>query len=478
MTEIHEMDATALARSIADGEVARREVLEATMARVHEVSERVGAFAHLSEDYARNQVAEQEAHPDSDSARGPFSGVPVPIKDLLMVAGLPFEAGSKALQGYVAPHDDGQAMLLAEAGTIMVGKTTTPELGLPPYTEPDVAPPARNPFDLRRNAGGSSGGAAAAVASGIVPAAHGSDGGGSIRIPASICGLVGLKPSRGRVSPGPHGVDGPALATGGALTRSVRDAAAFLDVLARPWPGDHYLLPAPTSFAEAATQSPGRLRIGVLRQPVNVDEAPVHSSSFAALEVAIECLTELGHEVVETTVPFSPAEWDSFAPLWAVSALSAPIPPEREELLLPLTRWMREQGRGIDGATYAQAVMEVQQLARSAARAWQGLDVIINPTLAHPAPFIGEMRTDEDPLADFAAQKVFTPWTSVWNLTGAPAISLPLHREEVEGRTLPIGVQLGGVRVGQEVPLLMLANQLEQAWPWPQPAGEMLTTHN
>src|SRR5699024_5199553 len=200
-----------------------------------------------------------------------------------------------------------------------------PELGLPPYTEPDTAPPARTPWDPRRTAGGSSGGAGAAVAAGIVPVAHGSDGGGSIRIPASACGLVGLKPSRGRISKGPYGLDGTGGSTDGVLSRTVRDTAAFLDVLAHPWPGDHYTVAGPRSSFLAACDAPlGRLRIGVLTDPITVSDAPVHASSLAAVERAARLLGELGHELVPTTVPFSSDDWLAFQPMWAVGALSIP----------------------------------------------------------------------------------------------------------------------------------------------------------
>lgn len=476
MTDIHEMDATDLARTIAAGELSRTEVLEHTLERAERLGPGVGAFAHLTPDHARAQVAAQEAAgPAGAEPAGRFAGVPCPIKDLTMVEGLPFEAGSAALRGYIAPVDDGIVRRLAAAGTVMVGKTTTPELGLPPYTEPDVAPPARNPWDTRRSAGGSSGGAAAAVAAGIVPVAHGSDGGGSIRIPASVCGLVGLKASRGRVSPGPVGVDGAALATQGVLTRSVRDTAAFLDIVSEPWPGDFFALPRPASFAALAQQRPPRLRIGVLVAPINDADAPVHESSLAAVDRATSLLESLGHEVVATTVPFTPEEWEAFRPLWAVGALSAPVPPEAEELLVPLTRWMREQGRAYDGVAYAAAVGAVQRLGRSAARTWHDLDVVLTPTLAQPAPLIGAMRDDADPAADFEAQKAFTPWSSVWNITGAPAISVPLHRAEVDGVELPVGVQLGGVTLGQEGTLLALAAQLEDADPWPHATGQQST---
>ncbi|HLS49682.1 MAG TPA: amidase, partial [Actinomycetaceae bacterium] len=289
MTQIHELDATALAAAIGRRELSHAEVVEHTLERAERLGPRVGAFAHLTPDYARAQARAADEGTAGEAAGGPFFGVPCPIKDLTMVEGLPFEAGSVAMRGTVAPATDGVARLLARAGTTMIGKTTTPEFGLPPYTEPDTGPAARNPWDVRRSAGGSSGGAAAAVAAGIVPVAHASDGGGSIRIPASVCGLVGLKPSRGQVSHGPLRVDGAGLTTDGVLTRSVADAAAFLDVLSRPWPGDYFAL-ASENFAAAAARPPGPLRIGILLDPINVASAPVHATSRAAVERATRVL--------------------------------------------------------------------------------------------------------------------------------------------------------------------------------------------
>ncbi|MEE6287222.1 amidase [Georgenia sp. MJ173] len=468
MTDIHELSALDLAAAVRRREVSPTEVLDHTLERARRLGPDVGAFVHVAEDHARAQADRATERLADGGELPPFLGVPVPIKDLVMVGGLPFEAGSATLRGFVAPADDGIATTLAEAGTLMVGKTTTPEFGLPPYTEPDVAAPARSPWDPRRSAGGSSGGAAAAVAAGIVPVAHGNDGGGSIRIPASACGLVGLKPSRGRISKGPYGVDGAGGSTDGVVSRTVRDTAAFLDVLSRPWPGDHYLLPRPrTTFLDACDRAPQPLRIGILTKPINVVDAPVHASSLAAVERAGRLLESLGHHVTVTTVPFTAEEWEAFRPTWAVGALSAPIEPDVEPLLVPLTRWMRDQGRGYSAVDYANAVATAQRLARAAAQVWDGLDVVLTPTLATPSPFIGAMRDDGDPAGDFEAQKAFTPWTSPWNMIGAAAISVPLHRAEVDGVTLPVGVQLGATRLGQEEMLLALAAQLEAADPWP-----------
>lgn len=470
MSEIHELTALELAAAIKRRDVTPVEVAEHTLERVDRIGPTVGAFVTTTPELALEQARAAEKQLTSDSQVPVLLGVPCPIKDLNQVAGVRLGAGSRVLEGFVAPVDDGVVTALREAGTVMVGKTTTPEFGLPCYTEPDVAPPARTPWDTTRSAGGSSGGAAAAVAAQIVPAAQGSDGGGSIRIPASACGLVGLKPSRGRVSPGPHSVDGPGLATGGSLTRDVRDTAVMLDVLSRAWPGDAYLLPPPrTTFLEACERPPGELRIGMLTAPVIAADAQVDPACLGAVNAAAELLTALGHSVDEAPVPFPAERWDAFGALWSVLALQIPVRPDAEDALVPLTRWLRERGRNVTGLEYANALGGVQQITRQTATTWADFDIIMTPTLARPPAALGELRNDADPAADFAAQTEFTPWTSVWNLTGGPAISLPMHRTEVNGVTLPIGVMFGAA-LGAEETLLALAAQIEATiGPWPTP---------
>lgn len=472
MADVLDLDALALADALRRGDTSPAEVVTAALDAAHDVGAQVGAFVTVCDDLARAQAADAEQRLVAARRTGtlddlpPFLGVPVPVKDLTMVAGVRTRAGSAAVD-VVAPVDDGVVTLLRAAGTVMLGKTTTPELGLPPYTEPDVGPTARTPWDLGRSAGGSSGGAGAAVAAGVVPVAHGSDGGGSLRIPASACGLVGLKVTRGRVSPGPFGVDGPGLAQHGVLTRTVRDTAAFLDVLARPWPGDTFAVPAPpSSFLAACDEPPARLRVGLLTTPVISADAVVDPACTAAARETAALLAGLGHDVVEVVPPFPPERWDAFRALWAVGALQAPVPPEAEHLLVPLTRWLREEGRAVTGLEHALALTAVQQLAREVAAAWADVDVVVSPTLAAlPAP-VGSQRDDADPARDFAEQVRFTPWTSVWNLTGRPAVSLPLGEATTpQGVRLPVGVMLGG-RPGAEATLLALAAVLEQARPW------------
>lgn len=470
MTDLGDLTALETAAAIRTGQTSAVEVTAAALQRATERGPELGAFAFLAPERA---LAEARAVDDL-VARGlaadlALLGVPCPIKDLHPVAGVGFEAGSAALRGNVAEVDDGIVEWLREAGTVMLGKTSAPEFGFPCYTEPDGSPPARTPWDLRRSAGGSSGGAAAAVAAGIVPIAQASDGGGSIRIPASACGLVGLKPSRGRISAGPLLVPGPGLGTAGVLTRTVADTAAALDVLAGFRIGDTYLAPPPTeSFLAASRRRPTGLRVGVLTRPV-IAAADVHPACLDAVGVATGLLEDLGHHVEEAPVPFAVERWQAFMALWTVGAASIPLDPGTEPLLTPLTRWLREQGREVGAVEHAAALADLQRLTREVALAWEGFDVVLTPTLAQPPALVGGLRDDADPAADFAAQTRFTPWTSVYNLSGLPAISLPLHTAEVDGARLPIGIMLGG-RFGAEELLLAVASSLEEAvGGWQQP---------
>lgn len=460
--------ALATAAAVRAGTLSAVEVARAHLERSERLGAAVGAFARLTPELALAQAEAVDAAVARGEVAARLLGVPCPIKDLNPVAGVGHEAGSAALAGNVAEVDDDLVGWFRAAGTVMTGKTATPEFGLPCYTEPEGSPPARTPWDLSRSAGGSSGGAAAAVATGLAPIAHGSDGGGSIRIPASACGLVGLKASRGRISSGSWREPGPGLASEGVLSRTVADTGLALDVLAGHGEGETYQVPAPSgSFLEACWREPGRLRIGLLTTPV-IANADVHPACLAGARATAETLATLGHEVTEAPVPFGVERWEAFSALWSVGAASIPLPPEAESLLRPLTRWLREQGRGTSGVDYARALAALQRLTVDVALAWDAFDVILTPTLAQPPALIGELRNDDDPAADFAAQTRFTPWTSVYNLSGRPAISLPLHTAEVGERTLPIGVMLGG-RFGAEELLLSVSAQLEAEVGWRHP---------
>ncbi|HHV20611.1 MAG TPA: amidase, partial [Propionibacterium sp.] len=276
---------------------------------------------------------------------------------------------------------------------------------------------------------------------------------------------VGLKASRGRVSKGPLAVDGPGLTSDGVLTRTVRDTAAALDVLAPGWPGDPY--PAPPNpegtYLAAADQRVQRLRIGVLTEPVIADDAEVHPGALAAVEKAIAILSDLGHEITEAPRPFAAGAWDAFAAIWAVGSLGAPVPEGTEDQLRPLTKWLRERGRTFSGEQHAQALLAAQQVTRQTAELWDPFDIILTPTLAQPPALHGSLRNDDDPAEDFAAQTRFTPWTSVYNLTGRPAISLPVHSELVDGVELPFGAMLGA-RMHEEALLIAIAAKVEEGY--------------
>ncbi|MDO5662359.1 MAG: amidase [Brachybacterium sp.] len=458
-------DALTLAATLRRGDVTVADHTEKVLASANTLGRRVGAFAHLAPDLSRDQAARADREL-ADGANRPLLGVPLPIKALTPVRGLPHDAGSRAFAGNIAEATDGVAQDILDAGTVTIGTTTVPEFGLPAYTEPATGAPARTPWDLRRTAGGSSGGAAAAVAAGIVPLAHGTDGGGSVRIPAACCGILGLKTSRGLVSPGPLRTEGPGLVVDGILARTVRDIAAGLDVIARTRPGDAFPLERSVpSYLDAVTDTPSALRIGVLDTPLNID-APVHPAALAALERAARLLEELGHRTTPIPAPFTPEEWEAFMPLWSVGAASVPIPEDAEDQLMELTRWLRSEGRRHDGIALATATAGMQRVARTAGEAFAACDVILTPTLAGPPAFPGELHLP-DGSADFDAQRAFTPWTAAWNMTGRAAINVPLHRETVGGVELPFGIHLGAVRAGDDALLLALAAQLEEADPWP-----------
>src|SRR5690625_832666 len=470
-----DLSALETAAALRSGDLDAIEHTEGALSAARGPGARVGAFAHLLEDLSLRQAetaareleqARRTGALDQLAAERPLLGVPLPIKDLTQIAQQPFEAGSRTLRGVIAEVTDGVAQLLIDAGTVTLGKTTTPEFGMPCYTEPATGAPARTPWDLRRTAGGSSGGAAAAVASGIAPLAHGTDGGGSVRIPAACCGIVGIKPTRGLVSPGPYSGEGMGLVTDGMLARTVRDAAAGLDLIAGTRPGD--FMPWPRrggSYLEACEEPQRPLRIGVLTQPLAA-ETEVHPAALRGVDRAVELLDGLGHETTAIPAPFTAAQWRSFMPLWTVGAATIPLAPEQEGELLELTRWLREQGRGYDGIQLAEALAGAQTIARRTGEAFADLDVVLTPALSGPPAHPEDLQLP-DGADDFDAQCAFTPRTSTWNMLGRAAMSVPLHRESIDGTELPFGVHLGATRPGEEALLLALAAQLEAHDPWP-----------
>jgi len=457
VSDLHDLSALEQGAAIKAGEVSARELVDHYLERAERLDESLGAFVTITADRARDAALVV-------SADGPLAGVPTAIKDLNSTAGVRTTYGSAVFADFVPDFSDELVLRIEAAGMISLGKTNTPEFGSPCYTEPAVAPPAVTPWDPSRMAGGSSGGAAAAVAGGLVPVAQGSDGGGSIRIPASCCGLFGLKPTRGRISAAPMYGEITGLATSGPLARTVRDAAALLDVMAGRAVGDPFWAPEEARpFLVACDHPPGRLRIARFAEPVIAD-APVDPECLRAWDDASRLLESLGHEVVDIAPPLPRDAVPVFETSWAVlTGLSTVnLPPEARAQLRPLTRWLGEWGERISGPQFGLALGELRRVAARTLAAVASYDAVLTPTLASlPLP-VGALRDDDDPAADFEAQKRFTPWTSMWNVTGSPAASLPLH-QTTEG--LPVGVMLAG-RPGEDAALLALSAQVEAAAPW------------
>jgi amidase len=455
VSELHDLTALEQGAAVRRGEVTPRELTAHYLDRADEV----GAFVTMTPEPALARAESLLPVPDD---AGPLYGVPTAIKDLNLTAGVRTTFGSAAYADHVPDISDGVTLSIEAAGLVSLGKTNTPEFGSPCYTEPDVAPPAVTPWDRTRMAGGSSGGAAAAVAAGLVPLAQGSDGGGSIRIPASCCGLVGLKPTRGRISGWPMYGEVTGLATAGSLARTVRDAAALLDVLAGRRPGDPSWAPAPSAtFLSACDRPPGRLRIARFVEPV-IAETSVDPACVTAWQSASALLASLGHEVEDVPVPMPREAAPTFETCWAVLTALSPTPPGRESSLRPLTRWLAARGRRFSGPEFGLALGAMRRYAADCLTALAPYDAVLTPTLAVPPLPVGALRNDADPEADFEAQKAFTPWTSAWNVTGMPAVSLPLHWTS---SGLPVGVMLAA-RPAEEELLLALAAQVEDAAPW------------
>jgi amidase len=470
VTDIHDLTVTELAAAIRAGEVSPVQVTDHYLDRIDRLNEQVGAFYTITHDLAREQAAAAEQavmawRQDGSPGDGlpPLTGVPVPIKDLNQVAGVRMTLGSAVYAGHVPSDDDYVVTALRSAGIVITGKTATPEFGLPCYTETTIGPPARTPWDLTRSAGGSSGGAGAAVAAGLAPAAQGSDGGGSIRIPASVCGLFGIKPTRGRISAGPLNPDLAGLSTNGPLAHTVADAALLLDAMTGNYPGDMYTLPplpAGETFLGYASREPGRLKIA-RSLSVAVPGAQVHPDCVAAYEAASALLASLGHEVTDIELPFGPDTVGPFITLWYAMATLVPVGPDQVGQLLPLTQYLRGQGMALKAADLLFAQAYLQAVTRGALAVLNSYDAILTPTLASPPVPVGYFD-EVDPAENFERQKRFTPWTALYNSSGQPAVSVPLHWT---GDGLPIGVMLAG-RMGDEATLISLSAQLEAARPW------------
>jgi len=456
--------ATELAALVREGEVSSRELVEASLARIEALDGRVGAFTTLD---AERALETADAIAPGDPR--PFAGVPIAMKDLFTaVAGLRLTHCSDLSGEHVPDSDSFVTRRLKDAGMVIVGATKSPEFGALPVTEPRRFGPARNPYDLDRTPGGSSGGSAAAVASGMVPVAHASDGGGSIRIPAACCGLVGLKPSRGRISSGPMLGDSM-LATNGVLTRTVADTAALLDVLAGYELGDAtWAPPPPEAFATTAARAPGRLRIAVTVDPPI--ETTVDPMCLQAVADTTDLLRELGHDVEAIEAPWpGPDLLPMFTVIWATMvggsavAIAAAAGRElNEDAIEPLSWALLRQALDQNSMAFAGAVIRGQAIARALITTLSPYDAVLTPALAERPVRVGEIDScSADPMEDFARSGRFTPFTAVANLGGQPAIALPAG---IGDDGLPLSVQLVGRPAG-EGQLLALAAQVEAARP-------------
>ena len=465
--------ATELAALVRDGDLASRDLVEAAFERIEALEPELNAFCHLDPDGA---LAAAELVKPGD--KRPFAGVPIAIKDTAEVAGWPYTLGSEIFGDFVPEYDAYVVRRLRNAGFVPVGKTSLPEFGNHPVTEPRRFGPTRNPWDTDRTPGGSSGGSAAAVAAGMVPIAHGSDGGGSIRIPASCCGLVGLKPTRGRVSRGPdQGED--FLVQDGVLSRTVAETAALLDVLSGYETGDASWAPPPTEpFATAARRDPGRLRIGIaLGAPIEIELDP---QSERAVHDAGKLLASLGHEVEQVEAPWTGQDLlRVFAVVFGTPVamgvfFGAQVTGREpsEDLVEPLTWTMWNGVQKRTALDYLLARTQLASFGRGIVPLWDDHDVVVTPALARRPVRIGEIDAcSDDPWGDFRLSGEFTPYTALFNVTGQPAISVPLFKGD-DG--LPLAVQLAG-RPADEATLLSLAAQLEEARPWVDRRPELAT---
>jgi amidase len=455
---------TELGDLVRKGEVTSRELVEASLDRIEALNPTLNAFVAVDGERA---LAAADAIGPGDER--PFAGVPLAIKDLSPVEGLPLTFGSELFGDFRPSSDSYVVRRFRDAGFVIVGITNMPEIGIVPTTEPRRYGPSRNPWDTARTTGGSSGGSGAAVASGMVPIAHATDGGGSTRIPAACCGLVGLKPTRGRISLGPD-VGEHLTTVPGCLTHTVFETAAVLDVLAGYELGDaSWAPPPPEPFATTAAREPERQRVGfTLKPPLPV---PVDALYATAVRDTADLLTELGHEVEEIEPPWDQPEllqlfnvaFGTFIALvvgfGATIARREPTPEDVEPLSLTMFRQANENS----ALALHAAITQLESFARALVGYLSAYDVVLTPALAERPLELGEIDTTEgDGMGAWARGGQFTPFTATANVTGLPAISLPLYHGD-DG--LPVCVQLFGRPAG-EGPLLGLANQLEIARPW------------
>ncbi len=464
--DLHELTALAQWELVQRGEVTPLELAEHYLHRIEALNPRVGAFVTVTADAARERARHVQAAVPRTAT---LWGLPLADKDLWRRAGVPTGFGSRLTTGFVPEESDEIVQDLDAAGAISLGKTGAPEFGLPSYTETLVAPPVRTPWDLERGAGGSSGGAAAAVASGMLPFAPGSDGGGSIRIPAAACGVVGLKPSRGRVPSGSGLQSLGGLVVDGPIARTVEDAALLLDgmIARRDGRVDHrFAVLAPgddTAFLGHAVRGEGRYQLGVMTTSAwDLDyEIAIAPEARAALDHAVAELAALGHGIEETALRPDPGYAPAFITIWKAGAARIPADGTALGLLEPLTLWLVEQGRSIGARELGEALAALTGYERSLIRQLSSFDAVLTPALAMTPRPIG-WYDREDPEHNFAQQVQYTPFTSMVNVSGLPAITLPVWQTP---GGLPMGVQLIG-RPGGEAVLLALGAQLQRRIRW------------
>ncbi|HEY0517709.1 MAG TPA: amidase [Solirubrobacteraceae bacterium] len=472
--------AVELAAMVRGGEISSRELVECSLQRIEELDPALNAFVDVDAERAL-------AAADSVSAgdERPFAGVPVAVKNNRPVKGMRLTYGCALMSDYVADYDHNITRRLRDAGFVIVGTTALPEYGILPVSEARLFGPTRNPWDTERTPGGSSGGAAAAVSSGMVPVAHGNDGGGSIRIPAACTGLVGLKPARGRISVAPELGDS-SLGIDGMLTRTVADTAAILDVLAGYEPGDATWAPPPAGgFAAAAAAEPGRMRIAFSKQPPSPD-ATLDPISARGADEAAELLRSLGHEVIEADPPWRQEGLSQLFGLvfssqialsigYSANVAGKGVEGVSAEDMEPMSWAIFSMIRKLGTLEQQAAVVRLQAYARQLVVWLSQYDALLTPALAERPLPLGTLDTAaEDPMSTFSRSGLFTPFTPVFNATGQPAISLPLYEGE-DG--LPLGVQIVGMPAGEER-LLALARQLEAAQPWAErrpPVGQAVS---
>ena len=464
VTDLHQLSAVELAKAIARRQLSVPEVTRHFLDRAT-TQDDVGAFTTVATEHALELADHAQARLDAGEEGLPrLFGVPTAIKDLETTRGIRTTFGSAIFRDFVPEVDDEIVEAIRDGGLVDIGKTTVPEFGAACYTEPDVAPPARSPFDPARSAAGSSGGAAAAVGAGLVPIAQGSDTAGSLRSPASACGVVGLKPSRGLLTMGYAGHDGFGFASKGPIARTVRDTAALLDVLAtRPGAGTLHP-PRPDSFEDAVVRGAdgSSRRLTVALAQGSVSRGPVDPEVSAAVARVGAVLESLGHTVVERPQAVDTAFSDAFITMFSSLAGTKPIPQEYEHLLRPIVRHLRIRARETSSGDLAAAIGLVQAWSRRWSLDHEDVDLVITPTVTLPPVAVGELRNDADPATELADMVAFTGNTIVANATGFPSVSLPLGWTD-EG--VPLGVMISA-KWGADADLLTAAAMLEAAMPW------------